>query len=88
MINLEMVDSSHWDFTLYKSETGEYIIKVMFSEEVYKIDVTRHYHLTNDIDLLNINRPILTELSKKIRNSPSNYEEKEIELENIKVIHR
>lgn len=69
-MDLEMVGSSPLDFTLYKSGTGEYIIKVMFSEGVYKIDIARYYHLTNDIDPLNINRTIPTELSKKIRNSP------------------
>ncbi|NTX79442.1 hypothetical protein FCL49_11085 [Serratia proteamaculans] len=88
MINLVMVDSSPWDFTLYKSETGEYIIEIMFSEGEYKIDVARYYHLTHDIDLLNINHTTLTELSKKIRNSPSNYEEKEIQPGDIKVTHR
>ncbi len=62
MINLEMVATSTWDFTLYKSETGEYIIKIMFSEGMYKVDVARHYHLTNEIDLLNINHTTLTEL--------------------------
>ncbi|WP_426505235.1 hypothetical protein [Serratia proteamaculans] len=88
MMNLEMVDSSPWDFTLYKSETGEYIIKIIFSEGVYKIDVARYYHLTNEIDLLNINHTTLTELSKKIRNSPSNYEQKEIQPGDIKLTHR
>jgi hypothetical protein len=60
----------------------------MFSEGVYKIDVARHYHLTNDIVPLNINHTTLTELSKKIRNSPSNYEQKEIQPGDIKVTHR
>lgn len=35
-----------WDYTLYKSPDGIYVLKVMFSEGEYKIDVGRYFRLT------------------------------------------
>jgi hypothetical protein len=32
-----------WDFTLYKSDEGSLVMKVMFSEGNYKIDIGRYF---------------------------------------------
>ncbi|AGB83051.1 hypothetical protein D781_2800 [Serratia sp. FGI94] len=86
MISVEKIDSSPWDFTFYKSDAGDYIIKVMFSEGVYKIDVGRYYYLANEIDSSEINHSTLIELANKIRSDPFNYNDKEIAPEEIRVI--
>ncbi|BBY28665.1 hypothetical protein [Mycolicibacterium sediminis] len=35
--------SRAWDYTLYESTDGSKILKVMFSEGPYKIDVSRYF---------------------------------------------
>ena len=43
MVKLNKISSSLWDFTLYKNSDGNYVIKVMFSEGEYKVDVARFF---------------------------------------------
>ncbi|WBF47080.1 hypothetical protein [Serratia rubidaea] len=73
-----------WDFTVYLTETGEYIIKVMFSEGDYKVDIERYYNLTTEIGLSEQNKRIFNELSEDIRKNPSIYKDKEISPGEIK----
>lgn len=80
----KMLHSQPWDFTVYLTESGEYIIKVMFSEGDYKVDIGRYYALTTDINSSKTNECIFNRLSQAIRKNPSFYKDKEISPGQIK----
>lgn len=42
-MELSRVAASPWDFTLYAADNGSMVMKVMFSEGDYKIDVGRFF---------------------------------------------
>lgn len=43
MSDLKQTMGNPWDFTLYVCGNGNYIIKVIFSEGQYKVDVARFF---------------------------------------------
>lgn len=52
-MELRKVAMNPWDFTLYSSNDGSMVMKVMFSEGDYKIDVGRFFlidSLTSGVD--------------------------------------
>ncbi|MBU3895150.1 hypothetical protein KH388_20870 [Serratia rubidaea] len=88
-MSFKTLHSQPWDFTVYLTETGEYIIKVMFSEGDCKVDIERYYDLTTEIGPLKTNDFIFNKLSHAIRNNPSYYKDKEINPGEIKKrLHR
>ncbi|MGD8165577.1 hypothetical protein [Pantoea sp. FN0307] len=48
MSDLKQIMVNSWDFTLYVCGNGDYIIKVIFSEGQYKVDVARFFLLKNN----------------------------------------
>lgn len=44
-MKVRTVDMGSWDFTLYEAQDGSNVLKVMFSEGYYKIDVERYFVL-------------------------------------------
>ncbi|WP_197374146.1 hypothetical protein [Mycolicibacterium baixiangningiae] len=58
MIELNKIAMNPWDFTLYKANDGSIVMKVIFSEGDYKIDIGRFFMIdslgngTDDIELL------------------------------------
>lgn len=42
-MHLKKIAMNPWDFTLYSTEDGSRIMKVMFSEGEYKVDVERYF---------------------------------------------
>ena len=50
MIELRRVAVNPWDFTLYRSDDGTHVMKVIFSEGQYKMDVERYFVLDSPID--------------------------------------
>lgn len=83
-MSIKTLHSQPWNFTVYLTETGEYIIKVMFSEGDCKVDIGRYYALTTEISSLKTEEHILNALSQAIRKNPSFYKDKEINPEEIK----
>jgi hypothetical protein len=52
-MQLTKIAMNPWDFTLYSTEDGSRIMKVMFSEGEYKVDIARFFLVAksqNDID--------------------------------------
>ncbi|EXU77418.1 hypothetical protein [Erwinia mallotivora] len=72
---LKKVLVSPWDFTLYLTNNNKYLIKIMFVEGDYKVDVARYFYLKDDeVFAINDERE-MKEITKKIRNSyPENIE--------------
>lgn len=75
-----------WDFTLYECDDSSYVMKVMFSEGDYKVDVERFFIVTPYIDIRSIDIEMLKDLSKKIRETPEQYVINEISKENFELI--
>jgi len=65
---IEEISSKAWDYVLYREE--HFILTVMFHA---KIDYPRSFRITKEESKLN-----LEELSEKIRNNYSDFEDKEI----------
>ncbi|MBK5016475.1 hypothetical protein [Pantoea sp. S62] len=75
-----------WDFTLYECNDSSYVMKVMFSEGDYKVDVERFFIVTPYIDIRSIDIEMLKDLSKKIREGTGQYVINEISKENFESI--
>lgn len=75
-----------WDFTLYKCDDSSYVMKVMFSEGDYKVDVERFFIVTPYVDIRSIDIEMLKDLSKKIREGTGQYVINEISKENFESI--
>lgn len=54
-----------WNFILYRVDDESYLMKVMFSEGDYKVDVERSFIVTPYINFRSIDIEILKNLSKK-----------------------
>ncbi len=65
-----------WDFTLYESDKGTVVIKVMFTEGDYKVDVGRFFVLDSKVSELDIE--YLKAISKKIRENYQDYKGVEV----------
>lgn len=50
MIELRKVAVNPWDFTLYRSDDGTHVLKVIFSEGEYKMDIARYFVLDTPVD--------------------------------------
>lgn len=66
------------DFTLYKFDDSTYIMKVIFSEGDYKVDVERFFILTDYVLGLEDNTQELIKKSQKIRDNYNVYKDREI----------
>ena len=91
MNNINTVLINPWDFTLYKCGNGDYIIKVIFSEGSYKVDVARFFHFyNNEISCTEeINK--IKSISEKIRSHYNDYRERELnkkQLEHFSEIYK
>lgn len=78
MSDLKQTMGNPWDFTLYVCGNGDYIIKVIFSEGQYKVDVARFFFLKNDEIGSIINMDELKIISETIRENYSSYKDKEL----------
>lgn len=85
MIKKELLKNP-WDFTLYKVNDESYLMKVMFSEGDYKVDVERFFIVTPYIDIRSIDIEMLKDLSRKIREGTGQYVINEISKENFESI--
>ncbi|KAA5929621.1 hypothetical protein F3I27_01365 [Pantoea sp. Bo_2] len=75
-----------WDFTLYECEDSSYVMKVMFSEGDYKVDVERFFIVTPYIGIHSIDIEMLKDLSKKIREGTGQYVIDEISKEDFELM--
>ena len=50
MTELTKVAMNPWDFTLYRSGDGAHVLKLVFSEGEYKMDVERYFLLDDPVD--------------------------------------
>ncbi|MBP1819285.1 hypothetical protein J3E61_002848 [Mycobacterium sp. OAE908] len=58
-----------YDFTLYSAEDGSRVMKVMFSEGEYKVDIGRYFLITEDEDATDSSIDQLKLLADRIRNT-------------------
>lgn len=73
-----------WDFTLYKCDDSYYVMKVIFSEGDYKVDVERYFIVT---DLINSNETEgLKKISSEIRSNYAVFKDKEISKKDFNLI--
>lgn len=75
-----------WNFILYRVDDESYLMKVMFSEGDYKVDVERFFIVTPYIDIRSIDIEMLKDLSKKIRECTGQYVINEINKEDFELI--
>lgn len=64
-----IVAVNSWDFTLYKCDDLYYVMKVIFSEGDFKVDIERYFIVTEFISVNATNVEELKHLSSKIRES-------------------
>jgi hypothetical protein len=65
-MEVSRISMNPWDFTLYKSNDGSLILKVIFSEGEYKTDIGRYFVIDpSGIDTANLED--LKKLSAQIR---------------------
>ncbi|WP_146108527.1 hypothetical protein [Mixta gaviniae] len=78
MNNINIVLSNPWDFTLYKCGNDDYVMKVVFSEGPYKVDITKFFYFyNNEISCTEeINK--IKALSAKIRSNYDDYRGREL----------
>jgi hypothetical protein len=69
VIQLRKVAMNPWDFTLYTAEDGSRVIKIVFSEGEYKVDVGRYFLITDDQDKVDNSIDRLKILADRIRNT-------------------
>jgi hypothetical protein len=64
---LKRIAMRPWDFTLYSADDGSFVMKVMFSEGNYKIDIGRYFLITCPGDTGPEGAELLRELAARIR---------------------
>lgn len=69
MIQLRKVAMNPYDFTLYSAGDGSRVMKVMFSEGEYKVDIGRYFLITEDEDTTDSSIDRLKLLADTIRNT-------------------
>ncbi|QKJ85720.1 hypothetical protein PMPD1_0748 [Paramixta manurensis] len=85
-MKLKKIIVNPWGFTLYKRDDNSYILKVMFSEGDYKVDVARYFIIKADEighteDLDNVKK-----LSERIRNDYESNKDREISKEKFNIM--
>ncbi|WP_367395423.1 hypothetical protein [Pantoea sp. Ep11b] len=75
-----------WNFILYRVDDESYLMKVMFSEGDYKVDVERFFIVTPYINFRSIDIEILKNLSKKIKEDTGQYVINEVSKEDFELI--
>lgn len=78
MANLTKIILNRWDFTLHQKNDGGYILKVMFVEGGYKIDVARFFKFSKNEITQYDNLDYMKKLSENIRKDYEKYKSKEI----------
>lgn len=79
-----IVAVNSWDLTLYKCDDSYYVMKVIFSEGDYKIDVERYFVVT---DLIHSNETeSLKKISSEIRMNYAIFKDKEISKKDFNLI--
>ncbi|TDZ98777.1 hypothetical protein CCUG62472_00014 [Mycobacteroides salmoniphilum] len=90
MIELRKISANPWDYTLYKSPDGIFVLKVMFSEGEYKIDIGRYFQLPppeeGALDGEGITANVLKELAEEIRSNYPSISYPELEKTAIKLV--
>jgi hypothetical protein len=66
-MQLTKIAMNPWDFTLYSTEDGSRIMKVMFSEGEYKVDIARFFLVAKPQDEIDTSLDELKKLAGKIR---------------------
>lgn len=81
-----IVAVNSWDFTLYKCDDLYYVMKVIFSEGDFKVDVERYFIVTEFISFNAGNIEELKHLSSKIREGYYLFRENEIRKKDFNLI--
>ncbi|BDT91465.1 hypothetical protein IFM12275_14410 [Nocardia sputorum] len=50
MMDLHQIAMSSWDFTLYRTDEGAHVMKVVFSEGEHKMDVERYFAIHSPLN--------------------------------------
>jgi hypothetical protein len=66
VFEIRRIASRPWDFTLFESNDGSYILEVTFSEGEYKIDVGRFFRI-NHLIAMDRTPMALSDLAAQIR---------------------
>jgi hypothetical protein len=77
---------SPWEFTLYSSEDGSRVMKVMFSEGEFKVDVGRYFLISEDRDIADSSIDQLKVLADRIRSTYPESGYTEIKKADIEII--
>lgn len=82
-MELRRVSLNPWDFTLYRSTEGSFVLKVVFSEGAYKMDIERYFvigYLDDD------SMDTLKRLAAKIRDDYPNTPYSEIRKADVTIL--
>lgn len=84
MIGIRRISMEPWDYTLYEASEGFLVLKVVFSEGDYKMDVGRFFKISPEYR--DSDSESLKHLSSAIRDKFPNVDYEQIEKSNLQII--
>lgn len=85
-MQLRKVAMNPWDFTLYSTDDGSWVLKVMFSEGEYEIDVGRYFLIGMAPAFVDNSLDDLKTLANEIRNAYPEVAYREIKKADLTII--
>ena len=80
------ISMNPWDFTLFESDNVGYVMKIIFSEGDYKVDVERFVIVGSLVSGKENDIEFLKSVAKQIRDNYSSYTSKEISKADFSVL--
>lgn len=84
MIEIRRISLEPWDYTLYTATDGSLILKVVFSEGDYKMDVGRFFKIDSGYRDCNVEE--LKVLSANIRDNFPDVEYEQVEKKDLQIV--
>jgi hypothetical protein len=84
LIEIRRISVEPWDYTLYEASDGLLILKVIFSEGDYKMDVGRFFMVDSEYRDSDVEK--LKSLSAAIRDDFPNVRYEQVEKKNLQIV--
>jgi len=75
---INRISFNPWDYTLYQIIDGGFVLKMVFSEGVYKIDIERYFLFSADEIIKPLDAEYMKALSESIRCDYARFQSQEI----------
>ncbi|WLI76402.1 hypothetical protein Q5705_17730 [Kosakonia sp. H02] len=75
---INRISFNPWDYTLYQIIDGGFVLKIVFSEGVYKVDIERYFLFTANGIITPLDAEYMKALSENIRCDYARFQLREI----------